>query len=129
MRPDFRSVLLQGELFWSKSDYKDPVLGVIRDDNWGLYVFGQVQLNQNWYAGLRYDYTEFPNLETRRRSDADWAASSYLSWYLNEALRLRVEYQHLERDLLGESDHEDALLLEMTFYIGAHPGHPYWVNR
>jgi hypothetical protein len=128
-RPDFRSLLLQGELFWSNSDFDDAVQGIIRDDNWGLYLLGQYQFDRNWYAGIRYDYTEFPNLEVRRRSDSDWGISAYLTWYPYEALRLRLEYQHLERDLLGQSDHEDALLLGLTFYIGAHPPHPYWVNR
>ncbi len=127
--PDFRSLLLQGELFWSNSDFDDPVNGRIRDDNLGLYLFGQYQFDRNWYAGIRYDYTDFPSLEARRRSDSDWGVSSYITWYLNEALRLRLEYQHLERDLLDQSDHEDALLLGLTFYIGAHPPHPYWVNR
>jgi hypothetical protein len=128
-KPDFRSLLLQGELFWSNSDFDDAVTGISHDENWGFYVFGQYQLDQNWYAGIRYDYTDFPSLEARRRNDSDWGISSYVSWYLNEALRLRLEYQHLERELLGESDHEDALLLGLTFYIGAHPPHPYWVNR
>ncbi len=128
-RPDFRSLLLQGELFWSNSDFDDAVRGIIRDDNWGLYLLGQYQFDRNLYAGIRYDYTEFPDLGTRRRSDSDWGVSAYLTWYPYEALRLRLEYQHLERDLLDQSEHEDALLLGLTFYIGAHPPHPYWVNR
>jgi hypothetical protein len=40
-----------------------------------------------------------------------------------------LEYQHLERDVLGDQQSEDALLLGVTFFIGAHPPHPYWVNR
>jgi hypothetical protein len=48
---------------------------------------------------------------------------------VNEALRLRLEYQHLDRELTHQDATEDALLLGFTFYIGAHPGHPYWVNR
>ncbi|MCP3983451.1 MAG: TonB-dependent receptor [bacterium] len=128
-QPDFRSLLLQGEVFWSKTDFADDIAGTIRDDNWGLYAFGQYQFAQNWYAGLRYDYTEFPNLGERRRDDSEWGVSAYLSWYLSEALRVRLEYQHLGRDLVGEGDSEDALLLGLTFLIGSHPGHPYWVNR
>ena len=123
--PDFRSLLFQGELFWSNSDFEDGN----RDDNWGFYAFGQYQFAQNWYAGIRLDYTDLPNVEARRSSDSDWGTSSYLTWYWNEALRLRLEYQHLERDLLGQEDTEDALLLGLTFFIGAHPPHPYWVNR
>jgi hypothetical protein len=125
-RPDFRSFLLQAELFWSNSDFED-----VSDDNdkWGLYAFGQYQFAQNWYAGVRYDYTDLLDFEPMRKTDSAWGVSSYLSWYLNEALRLRLEYQHLDRDLIGGDDSEEALLLGMTFYIGAHPPHPYWVNR
>jgi len=120
-RPDFRSFLLQGEFFWSRSDYPDGSRG----DDWGLYVFGQFQFAHNWYTGVRYDYTEFPGLEL----GADWALSPYVTWYLFESLRLRLEYQHLERDHPGRAPSEDAILLGLTFYIGAHPPHPYWVNR
>ena len=128
-KPDFRSLLLQGEFFWSRSDFLDQFGGIIRDDNWGVYVFGQYQFTQNWYAGIRYDYTDFPNLEVRHQTDSDWAISPYVTWYLYEALRLRLEYQHLDRDQMGRDDTEDAIFLGLTFYIGAHPPHPYWVNR
>ncbi len=122
---DFRSLLFQGELFWSNSDFENGN----RNNYWGAYAFGQYQFAQNWYAGIRYDYTGFPNLEVRSQTDSDWAISPYLTWYPFEALRLRLEYQHLERDMLGRDDSEDALLLGLTFYFGAHPPHPYWVNR
>ncbi len=122
---DSRSFLLQGELLWTNRDFEDGN----RNDYWGAYVFGQYQFAQSWYAGVRLDYTDLPNPETRRSSDSDWGASSYLTWYLAEALRLRLEYQHLERDAVGRDNSEDAILLNVTFYIGAHPPHPYWVNR
>jgi hypothetical protein len=125
-KPDFRSLLLQGELFWSNGDFEDESDG---DDNWGVYAFGQYQFAQNWYAGVRYDYTDLLDVEVMRRKNSAWGVSSYLSWYLNEALRLRLEYQHLDRDLVGGDDSEESLLLGLTFYIGAHPAHPYWVNR
>ncbi len=122
---DFRSLLFQGEFFWSNGDFEDDKRG----DYWGFYGFGQYQFAQNWYAGIRLDYTDLPNVEVRRRNDSDWGISSYLTWYLAEALRLRLEYQHLERDLMGAAGSEDALLLGLTFFLGAHPPHPYWVNR
>ena len=123
--PDFRSLLLQGELFWTNSNFEDGS----RDDYWGFYAFGQYQFAQHWYAGIRYDYTQFPSLELRSPSDSDWAISPYVTWYLFESLRLRLEYQHLDRDQMGRSVTEDAILLGLTFFIGAHPPHPYWVNR
>ncbi len=124
-RSDFRSVLFQAELFWSRNDALDGSRG----DDWGLYVFGQYQFGRNYYVGLRYDYTDFPGLAERRGTDADWALSPYVTWYLHEAVRLRLEYQHLERDHPDRAATEDAILLGLTFYFGAHPAHPYWVNR
>jgi hypothetical protein len=126
VKPDSRSLLLQGELFWSNSNFEDGSGG---DDNWGFYAFGQYQFAKNWYAGVRGDYTDLLDVEVMRRKNSAWGVSSYLSWYLSETLRLRLEYQHLDRDLVGGDDSEEALLLGMTFYIGAHPPHPYWVNR
>ncbi|MBW2390790.1 MAG: hypothetical protein JRG89_20495 [Deltaproteobacteria bacterium] len=122
---DFRSLLMQAELFWSNGDYEDGS----GDDLWGFYAIGQYQFAQHWYAGVRLDYTELPNVEARGSGDSDRGVSSYVTWYLAESLRLRVEYQHTERDLMGHDDNEDAVLLGLTFFIGAHPPHPYWVNR
>jgi len=123
--PDFRNLLFQGELFWTNGDFEEGSRNHYR----GFYVFGQYQFAQNWYTGIRYDYTEFPNLDARLKSESDWAISPYVSWYLFEALRLRLEYQHLDRDQVDRSGTEDAILLGLTFFIGAHPPHPYWVNR
>ena len=128
-QPDSRSLLFQSEFFWSRADVADDLGGISRNDNWGLYAFGQLQLAQNWYAGLRYDITELPNAEDRHPDDTQWGVSAYLSYYLNEALRLRLEYQHLGGDGNWQGEGEDALLLGLSFLIGAHPGHPYWVNR
>jgi hypothetical protein len=44
-------------------------------------------------------------------------------------LRLRLEYQHHSVEEGGMRDEEAALMLGATFFIGAHPPHPYWVNR
>jgi hypothetical protein len=125
-RPDSRSLLLQGEFFWSDTDFDDGISPVMHHHRKGGYAFLQYQPAQNWYTGLRFDYTEFPN---RTRRDSDWGISPYVSWYVNEALRLRLEYQHHSVEEGGMRDEEAALMLGATFFIGAHPPHPYWVNR
>jgi hypothetical protein len=128
-RPDSRSLLLQGELFWSDTDFDDGSSPVVEHHRTGGYAFLQYQPAQRWYTGLRFDYTEFPDLSERSRGDSDWGISPYVSWYLNEALRLRLEYQHHSVEIGGTRDSEAALMLGVTFFIGAHPPHPYWVNR
>jgi hypothetical protein len=128
-KPDFRSLLLQGELFWASNDWELETGDVERNQSLGFYASGQYQFAENWYAGLRFDYTEFPNLEYRDSDDWDWALSPSVSWYLSEFLRLRLEYQHRSIERFGNRRDEDNLMLQLTFAIGAHPPHPYWVNR
>ena len=127
--PDFRSLLLQGEFFWADNDLNHEELGAFRNDSFGFYAFGQYQFSQNWYGGLRFDYTQFPNSETRGPDDKDWALSPYITWYLTEFLRLRLEYQHREFEMANDWDSEENLFFGVTFSIGSHPPHPYWINR
>ena len=127
--PDTRSLMFQTELFWASNDVDDEDTGPFRNRSFGMYAFGQAQFAQNWYTGVRVDYTEFPNSESRSRNDQDWAVSPYVSWYLTEFLRLRFEYQHREFEVDGDWDSEDNFLFNIMFSIGSHPPHPYWVNR
>ncbi|MHC4993994.1 MAG: hypothetical protein ACYTGQ_02975 [Planctomycetota bacterium] len=126
--PGSRGFLAQAEFFWAGNDI-DEMGGAFRNNSFGFYAFGQYQLARDWYMGLRYDYTEFPNSEDRGPDDRDWALSPYLSWYMNELVRLRFEYQHHRFEEMGDWGEEDIFLLQLTFALGAHPAHPYWVNR
>jgi hypothetical protein len=127
--PDLRSLLIQSELFWAENDIEDAGFGPFRNDSFGFYAFAQYQFGLNWYTGVRFDYTEFPSVEVRGPGDEDWAISPYLTWYLTEFLRLRFEYQHLESKTSGSWGDDENFLFALTFSIGAHPAHPYWVNR
>lgn len=126
--PDSRSFLVQSEFFFSDADIDDGGNGT-RNSAFGMYAFAQWQLDRNWFAGVRYDFTEFPTFDERFASDRDWAISPYVSFYLTEFLRFRVEYQHLEQREDRSWDSEDILYFQLTFLFGAHPPHPYWVNR
>ncbi len=126
--PDSRSLLLQSELFWAQNDI-NGAFGPVRNDSFGMYAFGQYQFEKNWYSGVRIDYTEFPNSEVFGPGDSQWAFSPYISYYLTEFLRLRFEYQHREFEMGGVRDSEDNFFFGLTFSIGSHPAHPYWVNR
>jgi len=125
----FRSWLVQSELFWSHNDVDRGPFQSSRNDSFGAYAFAQYQIGQNWYVGLRGDYTEFPNSETRGADDYDVAVSPYVTWYITEFLRARLQYEHRWFDLDDGSAEEDALFLQFTGVIGSHPPHPYWVRR
>ncbi|MFQ5414593.1 MAG: hypothetical protein ACE5E6_09070 [Phycisphaerae bacterium] len=125
----FKSILLQGEAFWAANDVDRGFAGIRRDHTFGVYGFAQYQLHRDWYVGLRGDYTEFPGDAHRGAGDADVAFSPYITWYINEFLRVRLEYQRRRFEMFGRSGDEDAVFLQFTSVIGAHPPHPYWVNR
>ncbi|MCL2641409.1 MAG: autotransporter outer membrane beta-barrel domain-containing protein, partial [Phycisphaerales bacterium] len=61
---------------------------------WGAYLLGQQQFAQDWHAGLRLDYTQNAN-------DSDekiYGLSPYLTWYLNNNIRLRLQYEYRAGD-------------------------------
>jgi hypothetical protein len=127
--PDRRSLLLQGEWFWSSNPVVDSPFGMFNSSGFGFYTFGQYQFARDWYTGVRFDYTEFPGAQLRAPGDSDWGISAYLTWYMTEFLRLRLEYQHIESSIAGVWEPQDNVLFQVTFVFGAHPPHPYWVNR
>lgn len=110
------------QLFQAEAIYGDTYDEAgTQQHSWGGYLLGQQQLNRDWYAGLRLDYTQNPNA---RREEA-WGLSPYVSWYLNEFLRFRLQYQY--RD--GDVPEEHNLFVQATYIFGAHPPHPYWSMR
>ncbi len=128
--PDLRSFLVQGELYSAQNDVFDPATGTgSRNNSFGAYAFAQWQFAKNWYTGIRGDYTEFPNSDIYGSSASEWAVSPYLTWYPAEFLRLRLEYQHNHIDSGFDTQDNDEFMLQFTFVIGAHPPHPYWVNK
>lgn len=125
----FHSWLLQGELFIGDNDVPRSAFLSRRNNAWGAYAFGQYQINRNWYAGARFDYTQFPNSELRGVDDYDIALSPYLTYYMTEFLRLRTQFEHRISHVRGRNRSEEAVFVQLTFVIGSHPPHPYWVNR
>jgi hypothetical protein len=113
----FNNQLFQAELIYGNLDTTD--LGA--QNAWGAYLLAQQQLNRDWYAGLRLDYTENPNDDAQHA----WAINPYVSWYWSELLRFRLQYQH--RD--GDVPSTDAVFFQLTWIFGAHPPHPYWSMR
>jgi hypothetical protein len=107
------------QLFQLEGIYGD--VDIARDDTqhaYGGYLLGQQQLNRDWYAGLRLDWTKNAVDDTQEV----WGVAPYLSWYWSEFLRFRVEYQHKD----GDVPSEDTLYFQATWVFGAHPPHPYW---
>jgi hypothetical protein len=111
----FRNTLLQAEAMYAVVDADSGT-----NQAFGFYVLGQQQLNRDWFAGLRVDWTQDPNDDAREA----WGVTPYVSWYWTEFLRFRLSYQH--RD--GDRPAEDAVWIQVTWLFGAHPPHPYWAT-
>jgi hypothetical protein len=110
----FNNQLFQGELFYNQIDGIDG-------GSLGAYLLAQQQLNRDWYAGVRLDWTQ-NGVDSKQEI---WGVSPYVSWYLSEFLRLRMEYQHRN----GDIEDENILWFQVNFVFGAHPPHPYWAMR
>lgn len=92
----------------------------------GWYAYGEVQPSRRWAGGVRYDWTEYP-LE----SGHEWAVEPYLAFMASDFLRFRVAYKHTDRSVPIVTDRGvrirsfDEVLLQATFFLGAHPVHPF----
>jgi len=113
----FNNQLLQAEAIYGHTRQADGSMA----NAWGAYLLGQQQLAQDWYTGLRLDYTQDANDSGK----SIWGVSPYLSWYWSEFLRFRVSYEHRDGDVTPE----DLFFFQVTWIYGAHPPHPYWAMK
>jgi hypothetical protein len=117
----YRQYLLQWELFVSQLDEPGgTVRGAV-----GTYVLGQMRLNRQWFAGCRYDISEFPERDGRQQ-----AITPYLTWFLSEFNRFRLQYQYLWQDLEADGCEDvHTVWLQLVFAFGAHPPEPYYMTQ
>jgi hypothetical protein len=126
-----------GEGIWSKRriDVFDDLDGDGVDDvgerrtrhRFGWYVYGEVQPWRRWLGGVRFDSAQ--PLEAPGR---EWAIEPYVAFAPSEFLRFRLAWKHTERDRRGLAGANEAtarivdeLLLQATFFLGAHTPHPF----
>jgi hypothetical protein len=89
----------------------------------GFYTFGEYQLTRRLFAGLRFDYSQFPTND----KDSEWSISPYLTFWQSDFTRLRMEYSHTERNsvVMPVEEGDNSLTLQATFTLGAHRPHPF----
>jgi hypothetical protein len=93
----------------------------------GWYAYAEVQPWQRWLGGVRYDWTQYPV-----DPGNEWAVEPYIAFSPSEFLRFRLAYKHTERsqrvtgpDDRGSARVFDEILFQATFFLGAHPAHPF----
>lgn len=124
---------LAGEGLWSRRNTEDLIEeedGSItalkrRLDRYGFYAYAEVQPFRRWAGGVRYDWTEYPVDRGR-----EWAVEPYLVFKPSEFLRFRLAYKHTDRSVPLVTDRGrirsfDEVLLQATFFLGAHSAHPF----
>jgi len=90
----------------------------------GFLAWAQYQLDRRWYIGLRYDRSEFITDDSLEHS----RITPYVSCYLSEFFRVRASVERTMSDLDSEDD-LTTFLFELNVIFGAHPPHPFWVNK
>jgi hypothetical protein len=108
--------------------FDDAGAGEDRTRNrFGWYAYGEVQPWKRWLGGVRYDWTQFPVDPGR-----EWAVEPYIAFLPSEFLRFRLAYKHTDRshrvtgpDDQGSARVVDEVLFQATFFLGAHPAHPF----
>jgi len=98
-----------------------------RRERFGWYAYAEVQPWRRWLGGVRYDNTQYPVDPGR-----EWAVEPYIAFLPSEFLRFRLAYKHTERShrFVGPEDRGsarivDEFLFQATFFLGAHPAHPF----
>lgn len=124
----YKSFIWQTEFFASQREAgsfdDDGFTQDVKDINsLGFYTFAEHQLTRRLFAGVRFDYSQFPTND----KDSEWAISPYLTFWQSEFSRLRLEYSHLERNsvTMPVEEGDNSLTLQATFSIGSHRPHPF----
>ena len=84
----------------------------------GAYSLMQYQLNQNFYIGGRYDYSEFPDNNKQNET----AASYYLNYFPTEFMRYEVQYSQIQEPSKGIIP---QWWFRMVFVLGPHGAHKF----
>ena len=83
-----------------------------------MYVSGEYQFAQRWFAGGRYD-------QSQRATDSqltDRAGSLVMTYWPSEFSQIRGQYR---RTRYGEGVTANELLFQFLFAIGAHGAHSF----
>lgn len=83
----------------------------------GAFGIAELRLSQRWIIGGRYEYTEDP-LDPDRSS---WLAAPSLTWWQSEWVRLRAEFDILNRP----EGNLNLLTIQTTFSMGPHRHEAY----
>ncbi len=129
-RARYRSLEFRGEYIHTNYDTGDTAS--IASDSYYAYLFGR--FSRRWIVGLRYDNAELPGYghgiydpaEFREGlKDTGW--TPFLTYWQSEFVRLRLQYQRIDRDFISPKgpEKDNRLWLQVTFSAGPHKHESY----
>jgi len=89
-------------------------------NSFGIYSLLDYQFRPAWHAGLRYDYSQFPD-----STESEQSVSAILTWFYSEHSKFRIQYQHFD-PVTGRPD--NRLLLQAVVILGDHK-HPKLLGK
>jgi len=132
---EWNSFLVGAQVIKTDRDFVDSVdtdadgipdtFNARNSDAMGFLAWTQYQLDRRWYVGVRYDQSELITDDSLDHS----RITPYVSCYLSEFFRIRASVERtLSSDIKAEDD-RTTFMFEINVIFGAHPPHPFWVNR
>lgn len=125
----WNSVVVAGQVFYGSREWetRDETSGVVTEAGTnralGWLAYSQYQIDRQWYAGVRFDWTQ--HLENR--DTVSCRLNPCVTFYVSEFFRIRAGYEQTWSDDRA-LDGLKTFLLEFNIVFGAHPPHPYWAN-
>jgi hypothetical protein len=131
-RTKYRNVELRGEFMHTRFETGTEEYGTV--DSNSFYAYLSLKFSRRWIVGLRYDDAELPSPRVELLGEQPFAEglrekawSPFLTFWQSEFVRLRLQYQHADRDFAwayGPAD-DDRLWIQATFAAGPHKHEAY----
>jgi hypothetical protein len=91
----------------------DPTVAIFRGkEAWGLYSYGELRLTRRFRPGFLFDFAQ----DLKRIADPTRAYSPYLTVWLSEFQRVRLQYTYLDQP----GNHESQFFIQWTAILGSH---------
>ncbi len=113
----YHSFLWRSEFYYASKEQMDGS----RIKAWGFYSNIDYKMNERWYAGIRYDYTQ--PFETDNSGKYIQQIVPYLTWWQSHWVRFRLQYNYKDGNALTKAD--KILRLQLTFAAGPHKHERY----
>ena len=108
----YRSFQLNSEFFYNVRD-RWPGGNVF-----GFFASAEYQLSRRWYAGMRYQSSD----ALENNDEQSWSISPFLTFWQSEWVRLRAQYDFLNRNL---DVNDNRLFFQVTWAMGPHKHEEY----